>query len=106
MYGVALADRALNAMEQRAWVFRMAWPPIRLHSVFGACAMLSTLAPWLAAQAEPAASEPTTEATTELALMSTYQPATEAGADVIALSRDIFLASSCAALSFTTLAVA
>src|SRR5262245_3447853 len=106
MYGVALADRALKAMEQRAWVFWMAWLSIRLHSVFGACATVSTSAPWLTVQADPAASDPTTEATREFVLMSTYQPATDAGADVIALSRDCFLASSCAALSCTTLAVA
>src|SRR5919198_5351713 len=93
-------------MEQRATLFWMAWPPIRLHSGFGACATLSTRAPWPAAQAAPAASDPTTEATTELVLTSTYQPATEAGADMTALSREIFFASSCAALSFTTVAVA
>src|SRR2546423_1230704 len=49
-----LPDRALNAIEHRAWLLRIAWPPIRFHSGRGAWVTDSVRAPWLAAQARPA----------------------------------------------------
>src|SRR5262245_24891941 len=101
-----LPDRALNAIEQRAWLLRIAWPPIRFHSGRLAWLTDSVRAPWPAAQSRPALSAPSTDTTTEFVFVSTPQPVTDAGALATWLSSDDLSASSCAVLRCTTRAVA